>query len=155
MAVRVQEQDFDLGAEIAALRAGRTDIGALVTFTGLVRDMAKGAPIEDMTLEHYPGMTEKALGKIEAEACARWDLQACLIIHRFGRMAPGEQIMMVATAAPHRGDAFAAAEFLMDFLKSRAPFWKKEGTAGGGHWVDARETDEAALERWETATAEG
>jgi molybdopterin synthase catalytic subunit len=148
MAVRVQREDFDLGAELSALRADRTDIGALVSFTGLVRDHATGTEIDGLTLEHYPGMTEKALAKIEAEAQARWPLQASLIIHRFGPMAPGEQIMMVATASPHRQAAFEAAEFLMDYLKSRAPFWKKESTPKGGQWVDARESDENALARW-------
>lgn len=148
MTVRVQRGDFDLGAELAALRAGRTDIGALVSFTGLVRDHADGSRLAGMELEHYPGMTEKALGAIEAEARERWALQASLIIHRFGPMAPGEQIMMVATASPHRKAAFEAAEFLMDYLKSRAPFWKKEAAEGGGKWVDARVSDEAALARW-------
>ena len=128
MAVRVQREDFDLGAELAALRAGRRDIGALVSFSGLVRDAA-GSPA--MELEHYPGMTEKALAAIEAEARRRWALEACLIVHRFGRLTPGEQIMMVATASAHREAAFAAAEFLMDYLKSRAPFWKKESMADG------------------------
>src|SRR4051794_25212535 len=123
MAVRVQREDFDLGAELAALRAGRSDLGALVSFTGLVRD---GGCLEAMELEHYPGMTEKALAAIEADTCARWDLMASLVVHRYGRLAPGEQIMMVATAAAHRAAAFAAAEFLMDYLKTRAPFWKKE-----------------------------
>ena len=146
MAVRVQREDFDLGRELAALRAGRSDIGALVSFTGLVRDRGDG--LGGLELEHYPGMTEKALAAIEAEACARWGLDACLIIHRTGRLAPGEQIMMVATAAAHRQAAFAAAEFLMDYLKSRAPFWKKEALAGGERWVEARAADEAALERW-------
>ena len=148
MAVRVQEADFDLAAEMAALRAGRTDIGAMVSFTGLVRGAPKAGAIDEMTLEHYPGMTEKALEKIEAEAQARWDLQASLIIHRYGRLTPGEQIVLVITASPHRGDAFAAAEFLMDYLKSRAPFWKREGSGAGAEWVDARESDEDALERW-------
>ncbi|MHA3913248.1 molybdenum cofactor biosynthesis protein MoaE [Halovulum sp. GXIMD14793] len=148
MAVRVQTEDFDIGAELSALRAGRSDIGALVSFSGLVRDTAQGQPITAMELEHYPGMTERALAGIEAEAVSRWSLQACLIIHRYGALAPGDQIMMVATAAPHRADAFAAAEYLMDFLKSRAPFWKKEATADGGRWVDAREEDEDALSRW-------
>jgi molybdopterin synthase catalytic subunit len=146
MAVRVQRADFDLGAELAALRAGRTDIGALVSFTGLVRD--RDGNLTGFELEHYPAMTGKALAAIEAEACARWPLQASLIIHRFGPLAPGEQIMMVATASPHRQAAFEAADFLMDYLKSRAPFWKKETTAAGATWVDARETDEAALKRW-------
>ena len=143
----MQRQDFDLGAELAALGAGRTDIGALVSFTGLVRD-ASGAGLEALELEHFPGMTEKALAAIEAEARARWPLQACLIVHRYGRLAPGERIMMVATAAAHRQAAFAAAEFLMDYLKSRAPFWKKETGAGGARWVEARAADEAALGRW-------
>jgi molybdopterin synthase catalytic subunit len=146
MAVRVQREDFDLGAELAALRAGRTDIGALVSFTGLVRD--RDGSLTGFELEHYPAMTERALAAIEAEAQTRWPLQASLIIHRFGPLSPGEQIMMVATASAHRQAAFEAAEFLMDYLKSRAPFWKKETTAEGAAWVDARETDEAALERW-------
>jgi molybdopterin synthase catalytic subunit len=146
VAVRVQREDFDLGAELAALRAGRTDIGALVSFTGLVRDLDGG--LEAFELEHYPAMTEKALQGIEAEARARWPLQASLIIHRYGPMRPGEQIMMVATASSHRQAAFASAEFLMDYLKSRAPFWKKETTPVGAHWVDAREEDEDALARW-------
>jgi molybdopterin synthase catalytic subunit len=146
MAVRVQKGDFDLGAELAALRAGRTDIGALVSFTGLVRDM--DGRLTGFELEHYPAMTEKALRDIEAQARARWPLQASLIIHRYGPLAPGDQIMMVATASAHRAAAFEAAEFLMDYLKSRAPFWKKETTPEGARWVDAREEDEAALERW-------
>jgi len=146
MAVRVQREDFDLGAELAALRAGRADIGALVSFTGLVRSDV--GEVGGMELEHYPGMTEKALAAIEAEARARWPLQASLVIHRYGPLAPGDQIMMVATASAHRQAAFAAAEFLMDYLKSRAPFWKKEATADGGRWVDARSADEDALGRW-------
>ncbi len=149
MAVRVQREDFDLGAELAALRAGRSDFGALVSFTGLVRD---GGGLASMELEHYPGMTEKALAAIEAEARDRWDLAACLIVHRYGRLAPGEQIMMVATAAAHRGAAFEAAEFLMDYLKSRAPFWKKETGRDGAAWVDARNSDETALDRWQRQT---
>ncbi|MFQ5624566.1 MAG: molybdopterin synthase catalytic subunit MoaE [Paracoccaceae bacterium] len=148
MAVRVQPEDFDVGAEIERLRSGRTDIGAIVSFTGLVRDSAGGAPISDMELEHYPGMTEKALSSIEEQARERWSLQASLVIHRHGRLKPGEQIVLVVTAAPHRQAAFEAAEFLMDYLKSRAPFWKKEGTADGGRWVDARDADEDALRRW-------
>lgn len=146
MAVRVQEGAFDLGAEAARLVAGRADTGALVTFSGLVRDDT--GTLEAMEIEHYPGMTEKAIAAIEAEAVARWGLTASLVIHRYGRLRPGEQIMMVATAAPHRADAFAAAEFLMDFLKSRAPFWKKEITGDGTGWVAAKEADEAALGRW-------
>lgn len=148
MAVRVQAEDFDLGAEATALCAGRRDIGALVTFTGLVRDLSGGEAISALELEHYPAMTEKALRAIEAAAQARWPLQASLIIHRYGRLDAGARIMMVATAAPHRAAAFEAAEFLMDYLKSRAPFWKKEATAQGGRWVDAREDDETALDRW-------
>ena len=142
MAISVQAEDFDVGAEMAAMSAGRADIGALVSFTGLVRDMVGGS---EMVLEHYPGMTEKALASIEAEARTRWELQDCRIIHRFGPLAAGAQIVLVLTASPHRQAAFEAAEFIMDFLKSRAPFWKKEGGSG---WVDAREADEAALGRW-------
>ncbi|WP_424928705.1 molybdenum cofactor biosynthesis protein MoaE [Amaricoccus tamworthensis] len=149
MAVRVQTEDFDLGAELAQLREGRTDIGALVSFSGLVRGSDDpDHPLDVMELEHYPGMTEKALAGIEAEATARWNLQASLIIHRYGPLRPGEQIMMVATASRHRQAAFEAAEFLMDFLKSRAPFWKKEKSGGAGSWVDARVSDEDALKRW-------
>jgi molybdopterin synthase catalytic subunit len=145
MAARVQREDFDLAAELSALKAGRNDIGALVSFSGLVR--GDGGLLE-MEIEHYPGMTEGALAAIEAEARRRWELQDCLIVHRYGRLFPGEQIMMVATAAAHRQAAFAAAEFLMDYLKSRAPFWKRETDAGGGHWVEAREGDAVALGRW-------
>lgn len=143
--VRVQDADFDLGAEAAKLRAGRTDIGALVTFSGLVR----GGEVTQMALEHYPGMTEAALRQIAEEATRRWSLGACLIIHRHGQLAPGDQIMMVAAGARHRAAAFEAAEFMMDYLKSRAPFWKKEDREGGeASWVDAREADEDALRRW-------
>jgi molybdopterin synthase catalytic subunit len=146
MAVRVQREDFDLAAELAVLRAGRADIGALVSFTGLVR--GGGGDVAGMELEHYPGMTEKALAAIVAEARERWELGACLIVHRYGRLLPGEQIMMVATAATHRQAAFEAAEFLIDYLKSRAPFWKKEFGRDGARWVAARESDEEALGRW-------
>jgi molybdopterin synthase catalytic subunit len=148
VAVRVQRGDFDLGAELAALRSGRNDIGALVSFSGLVRDTGGLAAME---LEHYPGMTEKALAAIESRAVARWDLAASLIVHRYGRLLPGEQIMMVATAAPHRQAAFEAAEFLMDYLKSRAPFWKKEFGRDGARWVTAKDEDEGALDRWDAA----
>lgn len=148
MRIVVQEAPFDMGAEANAFAAGdEAANGAIVTFTGVVRDLAT-SDLDVMEIEHYPGMTEKALAGIEAEACARWRLQASLIIHRYGPLQPGDQIMMVATAAPHRQDAFAAAEFLMDYLKSRAPFWKKEATPEGGAWVDARESDEDALSRW-------
>lgn len=149
MAVRVQKEDFDVGAEIAALTCGRRDIGAVVTFTGLVRDTAAGAPVTEMELEHYPGMTEVELGRVEAEACARWPLQATLVIHRFGRLAAGENIVLVVTASMHRQAAFEAAAFLMDYLKTSAPFWKKEsGVDGKGQWVDARESDDKAMQRW-------
>lgn len=148
MPVRIQESDFDLGAEVAGLTKGRTDIGAIVTFTGTVRG-GEGA-IESMTLEHYPGMTERELERVEADANARWPLQASLIIHRYGELKPGENIVLVVTASAHRQAAFEAAEFLMDYLKTRAPFWKKEaGPDGKGDWVDAREADDAAVERWE------
>ena len=148
MSISVQADDFDIGHEISKLSEGRTDIGAIVTFTGLVRDMAGGKKITDMELEHYPGMTEKALADIEAKATERWNLQATRIIHRYGKLVPGAQIVLVATASPHRADAFEAAEYIMDFLKSRAPFWKKEGASDGGRWVDARDTDTDALKRW-------
>ncbi len=144
--MRVQTGPFDLGAEAAGLVAGRTDAGALVTFSGLVRDA--GGTLQAMEIEHYPGMTESAIAAIEAEAVRRWSLSASLVIHRHGRLAPGDPIMMVATVAPHRADAFAAAEFLMDYLKSRAPFWKKEITRDGAGWVAAKDADEAALGRW-------
>lgn len=147
--IRVQQDNFDIGAEIDKLRAGRTDVGAIVSFTGTVRDTAGGQPISEMTLEHYPGMTEKELERIEAEARSRWPLQDSLIIHRYGPMRPGENIVLVATASEHRQAAFEAAQFLMDYLKTDAPFWKKEAGPEGGDWVDARESDDAARERWE------
>ncbi len=146
MDVRVQEAPFDFGAEAAAFAAAGAGVGAVVTFTGLVRD--DSGDLREMHIEHYPGMTERAIAAIAEEAAARWALGDVLVIHRFGAMTPGEMIMMVATAAPHRADAFAAAEFLMDYLKSRAPFWKKEVTARGASWVAATEADEAALGRW-------
>ena len=146
MAVRVQCEDFDLGFEMAVLRAGSTNIGALVSFSGLVRDDT--GDLQTLELEHYPSMTKKALAEIEAEACRRWNLNATLIIHRYGSLKLGEQIMMVAVASRHRKVAFEAADFLMDFLKSRAPFWKKETGIGGAEWVDAKEDDEAFLKRW-------
>lgn len=148
MPVRVQAEPFDFGAECGAFAAGRTDAGAVVTFAGVVRD---DGGLERMVLEHYPGMTERAVEAIADEALARWALGDVLVIHRYGEMRPGETIMMVATAAPHRADAFAAAEFLMDYLKSRAPFWKKEFGHDGATWVAARDADEAALDRWRGA----
>ena len=150
MAVRVQTDDFDVSAEIATVTGGRTDIGAVVTFTGTVRGEAGGRTLTSMTLEHYPGMTEAELERVEAEARERWPLQATTIVHRVGELKPGENIVLVVTASPHRHAAFEAAEFLMDFLKTRAPFWKKEtGTDGKGQWVDARESDNAAAARWQ------
>ena len=149
MAVRVQAQDFDIGAEIKALQGDRTDIGAIVTFTGTVRGTTKAGDITSMTLEHYPGMTEAELTRVETEAHERWPLQGTTIIHRIGDLAPGDNIVLVVTASKHRHAAFEAAEFLMDYLKSKAPFWKKEtGVDGEGSWVDARESDEDALGRW-------
>lgn len=149
MGVSVQTEDFDVGAEIAALTHGRTDIGAVVTFTGLVRDMGGVQAVSAMQLEHWPGMTEQALEQIEAEAMARWPLQAARIVHRYGPLLPGDQIVLVAAASPHRGAAFEAAEYMMDFLKTRAPFWKKETTPDGARWVDARDADDAAQARWD------
>ena len=146
MAVRVQAEPFDLGAESTAFAAGLRRAGAMVTFTGLVRD--NGGALQAMEIEHYPGMTERAISAMVDEAVTRWSLEDALVIHRYGRLGPQDQIMMVATAAPHRGHAFAAAEFLMDYLKSRAPFWKKELAADGTAWVAARDEDEAALKRW-------
>lgn len=151
MAVRVQREDFDIATEVRALTAGDTDIGAVVTFTGTVRGEAKGRPIVSMTLEHYPGMTEAELERVEAEARARWPLAASLIIHRYGELEPGDNIVLVVTASRHRHAAFEAAEFLMDYLKTSAPFWKKEtDSAGKGDWVDARDADDAAMARWRT-----
>lgn len=149
MVVRVQREDFDIGAEIQALTDGRIDVGAVVTFLGLVRSEAKDSPVTAMTLEHYPGMTEAELRRVEEEAQARWPLLATLIIHRHGELTPGERIVLVVTASAHRQAAFEAADFLMDYLKTRAPFWKKEARPdGAGQWVDARDCDEAALARW-------
>ena len=147
MRVAVQSEPFDLGAEANAFAANVAGAGAIVTFTGIVRDSAKG-DLSVMEIEHYPGMTERALTQITTEAMTRWSLADCLVIHRYGRLGPMDPIMMVATASRHRADAFAAAEFLMDYLKSRAPFWKKEITGEGTDWVAARVEDEDALKRW-------
>ncbi len=147
MRVVVQERPFDLGEETRNFASGRGDFGAVVTFTGVVRDTGD-APLTAMEIEHYSGMTERALSGIAEEAQVRWSLSDALVIHRYGRLRPGEQIMMVATAARHRKDAFEAAEFLMDYLKSRAPFWKREITEDGAAWVAAKDEDEAALDRW-------
>ena len=148
MAVRVQAEDFDVGAEIKRLTRGRTDIGAIVTFTGSVRGESGGKPITSMTLEHYPGMTERELEQVESEANARWPLQASLIVHRVGTLAPGDNIVLVVTASAHREAAFESASYLMDFLKTQAPFWKLEERAGGKNWVEAKSADDAAAKRW-------
>lgn len=146
--IRLMTQPFDPGAELTTFTAANPGAGGVVSFTGIVRDADHGRLLH-MEIEHYPGMTERALADIRARACARWLLDGALIVHRHGILHPGEVIMMVATAARHRADAFAAAEFLMDYLKSRAPFWKKEVTDQGPQWVDARATDEDALGRWD------
>ena len=148
MPVRVQTADFDLSEEVRALRAGRPEVGAVVTFVGTVRDMNEGASVAELELEHYPGMTEKALEDIVARASERFRLADALVVHRVGPMRPQEQIVLVAALSAHRGEAFAACEFIMDYLKSEAPFWKKEQTPDGARWVDARSSDEAALKRW-------
>lgn len=147
MQIRLQEAPFDHGKEVADFTHGCSGIGAVVTFCGIVRDLPD-EPLQQMQIEHYPGMTERALTQIAQQAAARWAILDCLILHRYGVLLPKEPIMMVATAARHRADAFAAADFLMDYLKSRAPFWKKETTAKGSAWVDARSEDEDALLRW-------
>jgi molybdopterin synthase catalytic subunit len=147
MQVRVQSDPFDAGAELNAFAKGRQDLGAIVTFSGVVRDTADGG-LRGMVIEHYPGMTERALQKIAQDAAERWSLGDVLVIHRYGPLAAGDIIMMVATAARHRKDAFEAAEYLMDYLKSRAPFWKKEQTTDGSDWVESTEEDEQALTRW-------
>lgn len=149
MTVKVQEADFDVSAELASLRAGDARVGALASFLGLVRDMNDGSSVSEMTLEHYPGMTEKALEEIVIEARGRWDIYDALVIHRVGPLKPCDQIVLVAVTSAHRGEAFAACEFIMDYLKTRAPFWKKEATPDGGRWVDARETDDSAAARWQ------
>lgn len=152
MSVTIQVADFDCGQEIAAMTKGRDDIGAIASFIGLVRADTLGTEnIDSMQLEHYPGMTEKALAEIVAAAEKRWMLQAVWVIHRVGKLLPGEQIVLVLVAASHRGAAFAACEFIMDFLKTRAPFWKKEVSEHHGQWVEAQDKDEMALQRWQDA----
>lgn len=152
MKVRVQREDFDSGAEIAALRAGDGRVGAVAAFIGTVRDLNEGSGVAAMTLEHYPGMTEKELARIEAEANARWPLQASLIVHRHGRLTPGDNIVLVVTASAHRQAAFDAAQFLMDYLKTSAPFWKKEEMAEGtAYWVEERGADSEAAQKWNQA----
>ncbi|HWI26848.1 MAG TPA: molybdenum cofactor biosynthesis protein MoaE [Stellaceae bacterium] len=146
--IRVQREDFDVGAELEALTSGKTGIGGVTSFVGLVRDIAGGHRIGAMTLEHYPGMTERQLGEIEAEAMKRWPLDAVLIIHRFGRLEPGERIVLVAAASAHRQAAFDACQFLIDWLKTKAPFWKLEETPQGQRWVEAQTSDDEAAARW-------
>ena len=148
MAIRVQREDFDVGAELEALCAGQHGIGGVASFIGLVRDLAAGQEVAAMTLEHYPGMTEKQLAKIEAEARRRWPLEDCLIVHRYGRLEPGERIVLVITASAHRQAALESCQFLIDWLKTQAPFWKLEEGPEGGHWVEARTNDDAAAARW-------
>jgi molybdopterin synthase catalytic subunit len=146
--IRLQSEDFDAAAEAAALSRGRTDVGAVVTFTGICRGTEQGGPVAALTLEHYPGMAEAEIALHVGEAEARWKLSGVTVVHRYGRLVPGDNIVLVATAASHRGEAFAAAEFLMDYLKTRAPFWKREERPDGGYWVDAKASDDAAAGRW-------
>ena len=148
MPIRIQEKDFHISTEIAGLRKGDPRVGAVVSFLGTVRDMNDGSQVKGMTLEHYPGMTEKALQEILDQAKARWDIYQTLVIHRVGPLLPEDQIVLVVVTSAHRGEAFAACEFIMDYLKTAAPFWKKEDTPEGARWVDARVTDDAAMARW-------
>jgi molybdopterin synthase catalytic subunit len=147
--IRIQETDFDISAEIGTLRKGDPRVGAVVSFLGTVRDMNEGSQVKGMTLEHYPGMTEKALQAILDQAKTRWDIYQTLVIHRVGPLLPEDQIVLVAVTSAHRGEAFSACEFIMDYLKTAAPFWKKEDTPQGARWVDARVSDDAAITRWE------
>jgi len=146
--IRIQTEDFDAGAEIAKLRAGNPQVGAIASFVGVCRDVNDGESVATMTLEHYPGMTEKALAKIVDEALARWRIIDVTVVHRVGELKPTDQIVLVVVSSGHRGDAFAACEFLMDYLKTRAPFWKKEQTPEGARWVEARTSDDDAARRW-------
>ncbi|MGS0740541.1 molybdopterin synthase catalytic subunit MoaE [Glaciimonas sp. GG7] len=148
MPIRIQTADFDLSAELLALRQSNPKIGAVVSFVGAVRDINDGSAIAEMTLEHYPGMTEKALTAIVAQAQARWNIVDALVIHRVGPLLPMDQIVLVAVASAHRGEAFAACEFIIDYLKTEAPFWKKEQTPEGARWVDARDSDDTVLNKW-------
>jgi molybdopterin synthase catalytic subunit len=147
--IKLQQEDFDIGAEITRLKAGRSDIGAVVAFLGTVRDRAGELAVEEMTIEHYPGMTEAELERIEREACTRFPLKACTILHRTGTLGASDNIVLVVTAAEHREPAFKAAEFLMDYLKTRAPFWKRESGPQGSRWVEADRSDDAASARWD------
>jgi molybdopterin synthase catalytic subunit len=149
MAVRIQNDDFDIAREIAALRAGDARVGAVAAFVGLVRDINDAAAVSTLTLEHYPGMTEKALAEIVDEAKTRWSVYDALVIHRVGELKPTDQIVLVVVTGAHRGDAFAACEFIMDYLKTRAPFWKKEATPAGERWVEARASDDKKAARWQ------
>jgi molybdopterin synthase catalytic subunit len=148
LTVRVQAEDFDIGAEVAALRRDNPAIGAVASFVGVVRDVNDGGRVSEMTLEHYPAMTEKAIEGIVVQASGRWEILDTLVIHRIGALKPADQIVLVIVASAHRGDAFAACEFIMDYLKTRAPFWKKERSPEGDRWVDARSADDVAAERW-------
>jgi molybdopterin synthase catalytic subunit len=148
MTVRIQTEDFDLGAEVAAMRKRDPSIGAMASFVGVVRDVNEGDAVSEMTLEHYPGMTERSIEEIVGQARARWNVIDALVVHRVGLLKPTDQIVLVIIASAHRGDAFAACEFVMDYLKTRAPFWKQERTAQGSRWVDARVSDDLAAERW-------
>ena len=148
MTVRIQTGDFDVGAEVASIRSGNAGIGAVATFTGIVRDVNEGDSVSEMTLEHYPGMTEKSIEAIVSQAKTRWSVIDATVVHRVGLLKPTDQIVLVVVAAAHRGDAFAACEFIMDYLKTQAPFWKKEKTAEGPRWVEARDADDLAAERW-------
>ena len=148
MPVRVQTADFDVGAELEALRGGDPRVGAVAAFVGTVRDLNDGADVGALTLEHYPGMTEQALEEICAQARARWELIGTLVVHRVGPLRPADRIVLVGVTSAHRGEAFAACEFVMDYLKTRAPFWKKERTLQGERWVEARDSDDAAAARW-------
>ena len=151
MSVRVQTEAFDIGAEIARMRSGNRKIGAIASFVGVVRDVNDGDSVDRMTLEHYPGMTERSIEAIVAQARSRWPILDATVIHRVGTLEPTDEIVLVVVAAPHREEAFAACEFLMDYLKTRAPFWKKESVPGGSRWVEARATDDEAAARWERA----
>ena len=147
--IRVQAEDFDIGTEMADIAARSTEIGGIASFVGVVRDMAGGAGTSAMTLEHYPGMTERMLREIDEEACRRWPLEASLVIHRYGRLEPGDRIVLVVTASAHRAAALESCAFLIDWLKTKAPFWKLEETPGGARWVEARSSDDEAAARWE------
>jgi len=150
--VRVQHEPFDAGAEIERLRAGNARIGAIASFIGVVRDLNDGDTVATMTLEHYPGMTEKALADIAAQARSRWDIDDTVVVHRVGALRPTDAIVLVIVTSAHRGPAFAACEFIMDYLKTEAPFWKKEATGSGARWVEARDSDDAARDRWTERT---